>query len=106
MRRSRIIVVLMMLSLLAVLLPATDSTQLADYSSKGPYVDKLLYKVIEAEDQQVLGLINDQIDMIGDSFDPLYLTNLGPLWLSPPLIPLKLPLPNPLSPPGYSHLRG
>ncbi|MHA2140242.1 MAG: ABC transporter substrate-binding protein [Candidatus Thorarchaeota archaeon] len=43
---------------------------------QGPYVDKLVYKVIEGDDQQVLALINDQIDMIGDMIDPTYLPQL------------------------------
>ncbi len=39
----------------------------------GPYVDKLVYKVIVGDDQQVLALQNNEIDLIGDMFDPMYL---------------------------------
>jgi peptide/nickel transport system substrate-binding protein len=57
-------------------MPNADSSLLADYSNKGPYVDMLRYQVIEGDDQQVLALINDQIDMIGDAVDPVYLPQL------------------------------
>jgi peptide/nickel transport system substrate-binding protein len=42
----------------------------------GPYVDKIVYNVIEGDDQQVLALQNDEIDLIGDMVDPTHLPTL------------------------------
>lgn len=42
----------------------------------GPFVDRLVFKVIESDDQQVLALLNDEVDLIGDMIDPIYLPNL------------------------------
>ncbi len=42
----------------------------------GPYVDKIVYNVIEGDDQQVLALQNDEIDLIGDMVDPTHLATL------------------------------
>ncbi|TFG11122.1 hypothetical protein EU537_13270, partial [Candidatus Thorarchaeota archaeon] len=39
----------------------------------GPYVNKIVYNVIEGDDQQVLALQNDEIDLIGDMVDPQFL---------------------------------
>ncbi|MDF1539420.1 MAG: ABC transporter substrate-binding protein [Candidatus Thorarchaeota archaeon] len=49
---------------------ATDG----EYS--GPYVDKIVYKVITQDDQQVLALQDDEIDLIGDMIDPVFLETL------------------------------
>ena len=35
----------------------------------GPYVDKIMFKVITQDDQQVLALYDDEIDLIGDPYD-------------------------------------
>ncbi|MHA2142009.1 MAG: ABC transporter substrate-binding protein [Candidatus Thorarchaeota archaeon] len=48
----------------------------ADSLHQGPYVDKLVYNVIEGDDQQVLALINNEADMIADQLDPTYLPQL------------------------------
>ncbi len=42
----------------------------------GPYVDKIVYNVIEGDDQQVLALQNNEIDLIGDMVDPAFLASL------------------------------
>jgi ABC-type transport system substrate-binding protein len=42
----------------------------------GPYVNKIVYNVIEGDDQQVLALQNDEIDLIGDMVDPQFLDAL------------------------------
>ena len=42
----------------------------------GPYVDDILYKVINQDDQQVLALQNDDVDIIGDMVDPSFLPSL------------------------------
>ena len=39
----------------------------------GPYVDKIVFKVITQDDQQVLALLDDEIDLIGDFVNPIYL---------------------------------
>jgi ABC-type transport system substrate-binding protein len=52
------------------------SARLTEPSKAGPYVDKVVYQVISADDQQVLSLLNDEIDLIGDSIDPVFLPQL------------------------------
>ncbi|MHA1859357.1 MAG: ABC transporter substrate-binding protein, partial [Candidatus Thorarchaeota archaeon] len=42
----------------------------------GPFIDKLVFNVIEGDDQQVLALLNDEIDLIGDMVDPTHLPTL------------------------------
>jgi len=45
-------------------------------AKSGPYVDKLVFKVITGPDQQVLALLNNEIDLIGDMVDPQFLPSL------------------------------
>ncbi len=52
------------------------STAAQTPASSGPYVDKLLYKVIEGGEQQVLALQDDEIDIVGDMVDPFFLPTL------------------------------
>jgi len=40
-------------------------------------VDNLLFSVINQDDQQVLALLNDDVDMIGDTIDPSFLDTLA-----------------------------
>ncbi len=47
------------------------------YDGAGPYVDTLLFKVIAQDDQQVLALLDNEIDLIGDSVDPVFLDTLS-----------------------------
>ncbi len=42
----------------------------------GPFVDKLVFRVITGDDQQVLALQNNEIDLIGEQIDPAYLPSL------------------------------
>ncbi len=42
----------------------------------GPYVDRVLYKVITTEAQRVLALQNDEVDIIARVIDPAYLPTL------------------------------
>lgn len=42
----------------------------------GPYVDKLVFNVITQDDQQVLALLSNEIDLIGDMVDPSFLPEL------------------------------
>jgi ABC-type transport system substrate-binding protein len=39
----------------------------------GPYIDKLVFRVMTGEDQQVLSLLNDEIDIIDQQLDPVFL---------------------------------
>lgn len=45
-------------------------------AKNGPYVDKLVFRVITGTDQEVLSLLNDQIDLIGEMVDPQFLAQL------------------------------
>ena len=51
-------------------------TELPGGFKNGPFVDKIVYNVIEGDDQQVLALQNDEIDLIGDMVDPQFLDAL------------------------------
>jgi ABC-type transport system substrate-binding protein len=46
-------------------IPTTISSGIDVTSLSGPYVDSVMYKIIEEEDEQVLALQNNEIDMIG-----------------------------------------
>jgi ABC-type transport system substrate-binding protein len=43
----------------------------------GPFVDQIVFKVIEGQAEAILALQNDEIDMVGDMIDPQYLSVLG-----------------------------
>ncbi|MCK5303556.1 MAG: hypothetical protein KAJ96_10475, partial [Candidatus Thorarchaeota archaeon] len=43
----------------------------------GPFVDKVQFRVIEGDDLQILALLNNEIDLIGDIVDPSFLSNLA-----------------------------
>ncbi len=43
-----------------------------DNIKAGPYMDRILYKVIESENQQVLALQNGDVDLISNILDPSY----------------------------------
>ncbi len=43
----------------------------------GPFVDKIQFKVIPGDDQQVLALLNDEIDLIGSMIHPSFLSQLN-----------------------------
>ena len=51
----------------STLIPTQVIAQSSHNSLKsGPYVDKLLYKVISQQDEQVQALIDNEIDIVGD----------------------------------------
>ncbi|NWF95479.1 MAG: hypothetical protein HXY34_05015, partial [Candidatus Thorarchaeota archaeon] len=56
--------------------PLLVSAQTTYYKHEGPFIEKLRYNVITGDDQQVLALINDEIDLIGDMVDPTHLPSL------------------------------
>lgn len=77
--RNRIIVSIVLLSLILmqIILPITFGQNTEDTIKIGPYVDKVLFKVITQEDQQVLALQDDEIDLIGDWVDPRFLDTIA-----------------------------
>ncbi|MHA1772447.1 MAG: ABC transporter substrate-binding protein [Candidatus Thorarchaeota archaeon] len=64
---------------LMALSPALAKAQTMDLGTlkTGPFVEKLVYNVIEGDDQQVLALQNNEIDLIGDMVDPTHLATLS-----------------------------
>ncbi|MFX1578802.1 MAG: ABC transporter substrate-binding protein, partial [Promethearchaeota archaeon] len=74
-KRHAILGLLIMLMLVGFSNPTTDAMKLDDVKG-GPYVDKVVYKVISQNDQQILALQNDEVDMIGDTVDPVYINAL------------------------------
>ena len=59
------------------LIPSDVSAQSTSESLKsGPYVDRIMFNVITGDDQQISALINDEIDIIGDTIDPAFLETL------------------------------
>ena len=54
----------------------TAQFELPGSFKNGPYVDKVVYKVVEGEDQRILAIQNDEIDMIGEMIDPTHLATL------------------------------
>ncbi|MHA2423265.1 MAG: ABC transporter substrate-binding protein [Candidatus Thorarchaeota archaeon] len=63
--------------LLLPFLPIAASAQESTYSfNTGPFVNKILYRTITQDDQQVLALQDDEIDVIGDMVDPSFFDTL------------------------------
>ena len=67
-------VAVLLVSLEAVPAPCVES--LPESTKLGPYINKLIFKVIPNSDEQVFALLNDEIDAIGDSVSPTYLSRL------------------------------
>ncbi len=66
-----LIIVLLGVSQVPVMAQSFDST-----FKSGPFIDKLVFNVIREDDQQVLALMNDEIDLIGDMVDPSFIESL------------------------------
>ncbi len=64
----------LLMAISPVLVSAQDS--LPGSTKSGPYVEKLVFDVIIGDDQQVLALQDDEIDLIGDMVDPMFLDTL------------------------------
>lgn len=68
--------------LAALLLPGSQVLLVASQSvvpgglKGGPYVDKLVFRVVNTPDQQILALLNNEIDLICDPIDPAYSAQL------------------------------
>ncbi len=56
--------------------PVLVTAQTGYTLKEGPFIDELVFKVMEGDDQQVLALINDEIDLIGEMVDPSFLEQL------------------------------
>ncbi|MHA1929297.1 MAG: ABC transporter substrate-binding protein [Candidatus Thorarchaeota archaeon] len=65
---------LFIMSIITVTSPMADAAIISNVG--GSYVDKIVYNVITQDDQQVLALMDDQIDLIGDMVDPTFLATL------------------------------
>ena len=55
------------------LAPAFAQAAIIEGPKVGPYVEKLVFKVITADDLQVAALLDDEIDLIGDMVDTTFL---------------------------------
>jgi ABC-type transport system substrate-binding protein len=51
-------------------------TGTSDWSKAGPYVDKIVFDVIQSQDQTVVALLDGEIDLIGSQVDPSFLPQL------------------------------
>ena len=72
---SELVVFLGVILLLSVVPPVISSTTI-ESSNTGPYLDTVLCKVIEGDDQQVTALLNNEVDLIGDWVDPTHMSTL------------------------------
>jgi len=80
-RSSKPVCTLLLVSLLAVLIisptPASAFDPPPSDLNSGPYVDKVVYKVIANQDQRVLALQSGEIEMDNNFFDPVHLDTLA-----------------------------
>ena len=76
--RKSISLVLVFAILSFTLLPASVRSQpLPEPGLKnGPFVDKIQFKIIVEPDKQALALLDDEIDLIGNMIDPIFLEAL------------------------------
>ncbi|MGY5874971.1 MAG: ABC transporter substrate-binding protein [Candidatus Thorarchaeota archaeon] len=57
--------------------PLLSNAQLwVDDLKNGAFVDKIVYNVINNDDQQILALQNNEVDLVGDMVDPTFLYTL------------------------------
>ncbi len=75
-RRARVITVIMLLIAATILIWPTSVQSInkdSDIIKAGPYVDQILFEVIRSDDAQMLALMNDEIDIVGDFLHPAFL---------------------------------
>jgi len=61
----------LLLIIVSAILPALVLSQELEANRKvGPYLDKIVYSVIQEEEEQILALQNDEVDLIGDMISP------------------------------------
>jgi ABC-type transport system substrate-binding protein len=53
-----------------------DSMDVPSDLNVGPYVDKVVYEVIQGQDQRILSLLNREVDFIGDFVNPSFVSIL------------------------------
>ncbi|MDH4213053.1 MAG: ABC transporter substrate-binding protein [Candidatus Thorarchaeota archaeon] len=78
--RERVIAVLALSVLLSLTLypyPITALTIIPNDLNVGPYVDRIIYKVISNQDQRILALQAGEIEMDTSFFDPVHLPTLA-----------------------------
>ena len=74
---GRVLVCGCMLILLTISTTPSFTTAIASYPDYvGPFVDEVVYKVIESQEEEVLALLNDEIDLIGSIMDTKLLETL------------------------------
>ncbi len=74
-RVGRFVIVYVLALLVLAGIPLQASV-LQDDLRVGPFVDKIVYNVIVGNDEQVQSLIDDEIDLIGETVHPNYLEEL------------------------------
>ncbi|MFW9789278.1 MAG: ABC transporter substrate-binding protein [Candidatus Thorarchaeota archaeon] len=75
--RSRLIALIIMSVLLLALASSLEVEGVSSSSLKeGPYIDKIVYKVIANQDQRILALQRGDIDMDNSFFDPVHFMEL------------------------------
>ena len=64
--------------LICVIFPLLPITQAEIYGNTwtGPWIDRLVLEVIQDETQQILALIDDEVDIIGNQIDPEFVDQL------------------------------
>ncbi|TFG98234.1 hypothetical protein E4H12_06695, partial [Candidatus Thorarchaeota archaeon] len=96
---SKQVYTLLIMSLLAILIvsqtPVSAIDSVPTDLNVGPFVDKIVYKVITNQDQRILALQAGEIEMDNSFFDPTYLTQLA----ADPDIDIYSALRN-----GYGHI--
>jgi ABC-type transport system substrate-binding protein len=61
----------MLLIIVSAVLPTLVLSQELEANRKvGPYLDKIVYSVIQEEEEQILALQNDEVDLVGDMISP------------------------------------
>ena len=71
-----IIMVTLMVFILSIFLTHSVLSDSIENLRIGPFVDKLVFKVIQDDTQQVLALIDGDVDIIGRQLDPIFLDGL------------------------------
>ncbi|MHA1780442.1 MAG: ABC transporter substrate-binding protein [Candidatus Thorarchaeota archaeon] len=74
---KRIVIILVGALILTVSTPILSVSQTIDQEQQktGPFIDKLVYYVIESDAEQMRALQNNEIDIIGGDVDPTYASN-------------------------------
>ncbi len=71
-KRTCFYAILVLMMFISIIPSPVRSQGLNTRAGTGAFVNKIVYNVIEGEDQQVHALQNDEIDLIGDFVDPVF----------------------------------